>query len=143
VLRGHAIGLPTNREQRRRDSIMSKEQENKAIVGRWFKEFWGSPWNPRIVDELAAPDMLLQYSLHAPRRGRADVTAFMRGFRAAFPDLNFWGAPRNCARPAKARSYPDIRETFLRIARDYDLIADNIEAADSLRITKTPSDAPR
>jgi len=52
----------------------------------------GSPWNPRIVDELAAPDMLLQYSLHAPRRGRADVTAFMRGFRAAFPDLNFWGA---------------------------------------------------
>jgi hypothetical protein len=103
----------------------------------------GSPWNPRIVDELAAPDMLLQYSLHAPRRGRADVTAFMRGFRAAFPDLNFWGAPRNCARPAKARSYPDIRETFLRIARDYDLIADNIEAADSLRITKTPSDAPR
>jgi hypothetical protein len=38
--------------------------------------------------------------------------------------------------------YPDIRETFLRIARDYDLIADNIEAAHSLRITKTPSDAP-
>src|SRR6185312_11509857 len=63
---------PTNREQRRRDSIMSKEQENKAIVGRWFKEFWGSPWNQRIVYELAAPDMLLQYSLHAPRRGRAD-----------------------------------------------------------------------
>ena len=71
---------------------MSKEQENKAIVGRWFREFWGSPWNPRIVDELAAPDMLLQYSLHAPRRGRKDVTAFMVGFRAAFPDLNFWGA---------------------------------------------------
>jgi len=38
--------------------------------------------------------------------------------------------------------YPDSRETFLRIARDYDLTADNIEAAHSLRITKTPSDAP-
>ncbi len=25
---------------------MSKEQENKAIVGRWFTEFWGNPWNP-------------------------------------------------------------------------------------------------
>jgi predicted ester cyclase len=71
---------------------MSKEQENKAIVGRWFKEFWGNPWNPRIVDELAAPDVLLQYSLHAPRRGRQDVKEFMKGFRAAFPDLNFWGA---------------------------------------------------
>jgi predicted ester cyclase len=36
--------------------------------------------------------MLLQYSLHAPRRGREDIKAFMSGFREAFPDLNFWGA---------------------------------------------------
>jgi predicted ester cyclase len=71
---------------------MSKAQENKAIIGRWFKEFWGNPWNPRVVDELAAPDILLQYSLHAPRRGREDVKKFMTGFREAFPDLNFWGA---------------------------------------------------
>lgn len=71
---------------------MSKEQDNKAIVGRWFKGFWGNPWTPNIIDELAAPDMLLQYSLHAPRRGRADVRAFMVGFREAFPDLGFEGA---------------------------------------------------
>jgi predicted ester cyclase len=71
---------------------VSKEQENKVIVARWFKGFWGNPWNPGIVDELAAADMLLQYSLHAPRRGRDDVKAFMAGFREAFPDLNFWGA---------------------------------------------------
>jgi predicted ester cyclase len=71
---------------------MSKEQENKAIVGRWFTEFWGSPWNPKVIDELAAPDMLLQYSLHEPRRGRKDVKDFMTGFRAAFPDLAFGGA---------------------------------------------------
>ena len=70
---------------------MSKE-ENKDVVGRWFKGFWGNPWDPNIVDELAAPDMLLQYSLHTPRRGREDVKAFMNGFRRAFPDLNFWGA---------------------------------------------------
>jgi predicted ester cyclase len=70
---------------------MSKEQENKAVVGRWFAGFWGNPWNPRIVDELAAPDILLQYSLHAPRRGREDVRAFMQAFRAAFPDLEFGG----------------------------------------------------
>jgi predicted ester cyclase len=66
-------------------------ENNKEIVGRWFKEFWGNPWNPKVIEELAAPDMLLQYSLHAPRRGRDDVRAFMVAFRDAFPDLNFWG----------------------------------------------------
>ena len=71
---------------------MSKEQENKAIVGRWFKEFWGNPWNPKVIEQLAAPDMRLQYSLHAPRRGREDVKKFMAGFREAFPDLSFEGA---------------------------------------------------
>jgi hypothetical protein len=71
---------------------MSREQENKAIVGQWFEGFWGNPWSPKIIDELAAPDILLQYSLHAPRRGREDVRNFMVAFREAFPDLNFWGA---------------------------------------------------
>jgi len=71
---------------------MSKEQDNKSIIGRWFTHFWGERYNPDIVDELAAPDMLLQYSLHAPRRGRDDIKAFMADFRAAFPDLHFWGA---------------------------------------------------
>ena len=70
---------------------MSKEKENKAIVARWFEGFWGNPWNPEIIDELAAPDMLLQYSLHVPRRGREEMRKFMLGFRDAFPDLKFWG----------------------------------------------------
>jgi SnoaL-like polyketide cyclase len=43
------------------------------------------------VDEIAAPDMLLKYSLHEPRRGHADIKAFMSDFRKAFPDLYFWG----------------------------------------------------
>jgi len=71
---------------------MSKEAANKAIVGRWFTTFWGKTCDLTIVDELAAPDMLLQYSLHAPRRGRDDIKAFMTAFRTAFPDLHFWGA---------------------------------------------------
>src|ERR1700727_326442 len=71
---------------------MSKEENNKAIVGRWFTDFWGKTCNLGIVDELAAPDMLLQYSLHAPRKGHGDIKAFMADFRQAFPDLNFWGA---------------------------------------------------
>jgi predicted ester cyclase len=74
-----------------KESNMSKEQDNKAIVGRWFTSFWGEKCDLSIVDDIAAPDMLLKYSLHDPRRGREDIKAFMTGFRAAFPDLNFWG----------------------------------------------------
>ena len=73
-------------------SYMSKETENKAIVGRWFTDFWGETCNLNVVDELAAPDMPLQYSLHEPRRGRGDIKAFMTDFRKAFPNLSFWGA---------------------------------------------------
>jgi predicted ester cyclase len=71
---------------------MSKEEDNKAVVGRWFAEFWGKNVNLSVIDEIAAPDMLLNYSLHKPRRGRDDIRAFMKDFRTAFPDLNFWGA---------------------------------------------------
>jgi len=65
-------------------------ENNKAIVARWFTEFWGKKVNLAVIDEIAAPDMLLKYSLHEPRRGRDDIKAFMTDFRAAFPDLNFW-----------------------------------------------------
>lgn len=70
---------------------MSKEEDNKAVVGRWFTEFWGKNVNLAVVDEIAAPNMLLKYSLHAPRRGREDIKTFMMDFRSAFPDLSFWG----------------------------------------------------
>ncbi len=70
---------------------MSKEEDNKAIVGRWFTEFWGKDVNLSVIGEIAAPDMLLKYSLHEPRRGRDDIKAFMTDFRAAFPDLHFRG----------------------------------------------------
>ncbi|CAB1274694.1 ester cyclase [Candidatus Nitrosacidococcus tergens] len=69
---------------------MSKEEQNKAIVDRWFTEFWGTNFNIAIVDEIAAPDMLSKYSVHFPRRGREPIKVFITEFRAAFPDLNFW-----------------------------------------------------
>ena len=70
---------------------MSKEQDNKAVVGRWFTEFWGKDFNPSVIDELAAPDIRFEYSLHAPCRGRDEVRAFAAKFRAAFPDLAVGG----------------------------------------------------
>ncbi len=66
-------------------------EENKAIVGRWFTEFWGEEFNPAVIDELAAPDIRFAYSMHAACRGRDEVRAFATKFREAFPDLNFWG----------------------------------------------------
>jgi ketosteroid isomerase-like protein len=70
---------------------MSLQDDNKAIVGRWFTDFWGKACDLSVVDAIAAPDMLLRYSLHEPRKGREDIKAFMTDFRAAFSDLNFWG----------------------------------------------------
>ncbi|RUV21347.1 MAG: ester cyclase [Mesorhizobium sp.] len=69
---------------------MTRQEDNKAVVVRWFTDFWGESCDLSVVDDIAAPDMLLKYSLHEPRRGRDDIKAFMSGFRAAFPDLNFW-----------------------------------------------------
>ncbi|MFC3324352.1 ester cyclase [Mesorhizobium cantuariense] len=69
---------------------MTKQEDNKAVVVRWFTDFWGETCDLSVVDDIAAPDMLLKYSLHEPRHGRDDIKAFMTDFRAAFPDLNFW-----------------------------------------------------
>jgi predicted ester cyclase len=90
-MRGRSKIAFANQAFKRRNN-MSKEQDNKAIVGRWFTSFWGPTCDLSIVDELAAPDMLLHYSLHEPRRGHADIKAFMTDFRTAFPDLSFGGA---------------------------------------------------
>ena len=98
-------GGSKDRQETEKEYPMAKEQDNKAIVARWFTEFWGKPWNPNIVDELATPDILLQYSLHAPRRGRQDVKAFMTEFRRAFPDLKFWGVAESIKK-RRRRSIP-------------------------------------
>ena len=66
-------------------------EDNRAVVGRWFTEFWGPKFNPAVIDELAAPDIRFEYSLHAPRKGREAVRDFAISFRSAFPDLAFGG----------------------------------------------------
>ncbi len=64
-------------------------EDNKAVVGRWFAELWGPDYNPGVIDELAAPEIRFEYSMHAPCRGRDEVREFATKFRAAFPDLAF------------------------------------------------------
>jgi predicted ester cyclase len=66
-------------------------EDNKAVVARWFTDFWGPSFDPGVVDELAAPDIRFEYSLHEPLRGRDEVREFALRFREAFPDLGFDG----------------------------------------------------
>jgi predicted ester cyclase len=72
-------------------------EQNKSVVARWFTEFWGADFNPEVIDELAAPDIRFEYSMHAPCRGRDEVREFARKFRAAFPDLGFAGTAERIA----------------------------------------------
>jgi predicted ester cyclase len=81
----HVSGVPVKTQAF--GTTSSKAWDNKAIVDRWFTEFWGKSWNPKIVDELCAPHVLLQYLLQAPHRGPAEVKTFMTKFRQAFPDV--------------------------------------------------------
>jgi hypothetical protein len=54
---GHSASLPRQEQLK-----VSKDNDNMAIVGRWFASFWGITCIPDLVDEVAAPDILLQYS---------------------------------------------------------------------------------
>ena len=40
-------------------------EANKAVVARWSDRFWGKDFDPGVIDELAAPDIRFEYSLHA------------------------------------------------------------------------------
>jgi predicted ester cyclase len=64
-------------------------EDNKAVVVRWFTDFWGDDFDAGVIDQLAAPDIRFEYSLHKPLRGRDEVRAFALAFREAFPDLGF------------------------------------------------------
>jgi predicted ester cyclase len=66
----------------------SRRETNKAIVTRWWSEFWGE-LNPAIVDELGAADLLFHYPLVGEARGREAVKARLVGFRERFSDGRF------------------------------------------------------
>jgi hypothetical protein len=68
---------------------MSKERENKNIAARWLECFWGASWSPTIVDDLAADDIILQFSLQSPRCGRDEAKKFLAEIHEAFCGLEF------------------------------------------------------
>jgi hypothetical protein len=69
---------------------MSKEAENKIIVARWFEKFWGNLADLSVVDELAAPNILVHYPMHGPIRGQYAVKKMITKFRAGPQFLGSW-----------------------------------------------------
>jgi predicted ester cyclase len=68
---------------------MFPEALHRAIAERWLAAFWGQQCDLAIVDELAADEVVLQYSMAGPLRGRTALKGFMSAFREAFPDMRF------------------------------------------------------
>ena len=63
-------------------------ESNKAIVSRWWTEYWGE-LNPDIVDELAAENVRWYYPLAGAVRGREDVKRRIIGYKERFPKGGF------------------------------------------------------
>jgi predicted ester cyclase len=67
--------------------MFSQEQDNKDIVRRWFVNFWGEHYDPQVVEDFAARDMVLFHTSHLPQRGHEAIRDFMTRLRASFPDF--------------------------------------------------------
>ena len=79
---------------------MSREDQNKPSSGRWFTSSGVRTCDLGIVDELAAPDMLLQYSC----TGATSRTGRHQGFHDEFPQGVFRSRSPGCSlsRPRRA-----------------------------------------
>jgi hypothetical protein len=100
---------PVFENESERGLIMSKEQENKDLVGRWFTGFWRKTYNPAIVDELAAPDMLL---------GRCTATTEIAATGRATAGVGgkLWTSHSQSCRTSRrcATRAPNVRKTSTR-----------------------------
>jgi len=83
AIRGHFTAAAAS-ERVHHDERTGQQRSSSAAGSRSS----GQSWNPRCRRARHA-DILLQFSLHAPRRGRADVKAFIERFREAFPISSF------------------------------------------------------
>lgn len=63
---------------------------NKDVVSKWFGAVWGEHYDPSVIDQLADPNVVMQYPLHGRREGSIAIKAMLERLRSAFPDLRFW-----------------------------------------------------
>jgi len=64
------------------DSELTLQEKNKQVVARYSEEFWGKG-NLSVVDELCADDVLSNYPMHGPRRGKEEIKKMLAEFREA------------------------------------------------------------
>lgn len=63
------------------------QEKNKQIVARYSEEFWGKG-NLCVVDELCADDVLSNYPMHGPRRGKEAVKQMLAEFKEVSPETH-------------------------------------------------------
>ena len=64
--------------------------DNKAIVGRWFNAIWGETYDPSVIKEIAASNMIMHYPIHGRHEGHDAIRGMLDRLREVFPDLKFW-----------------------------------------------------
>ena len=65
---------------------MSLQDDNKALIRRWFAEVWNKG-RAEAMQEMLASDGIVHGLGAAPLRGPGGFLPFFRKFRQAFPDL--------------------------------------------------------
>ena len=55
------------------------EQRNKAVVAKYFEEYWVKG-NVSIVDELCSDDFVMSYPNHGPRHGKEGAKKMLTEF---------------------------------------------------------------
>jgi hypothetical protein len=102
------------------DTEMSILERNKAIVTKYFEEYWAKG-NVSIVDEMCSDDFLISYPNHGPRRGKDEAKKMLSEFmevRPSYPSQLLLPCPicdidLGIPRP----NFPSLRATFDRRRR--------------------------
>jgi hypothetical protein len=89
-----------------RSHFREEDENNKAIVDRWFTNFWGKSYNPAIIDELTERNVFFGHSLYTPQIGPASLKTFMAELREAFSDFSV--EKRLISLPRATQSWFDV-----------------------------------
>lgn len=71
--------------------MSTPQEKNKAVVQKYFEEYWGKG-NVDIVDEVCADNFVIDYPMHGPRRGKEAAKKMLLEFREVREQDKF---PRN------------------------------------------------